>query len=259
MKKILVIIISGIIFLAGGLYLYKSRQPEIINIDLPPAKNYQDFVSEEQPSSTEDIVEEDIIEEEEVVEEEPSSSINLAVPFTSQAPTKNWEQPWQDACEEASILMVDYFYQNKKFPGAEQVEYILGPMVDWQIANWGGHHNLPVARVAELVTTTFGYETKIIEDLDADKIKAWLNQGVPVIVPADGHKLANPHFTGDGPDYHMMVIKGYVGDRFITNDPGTQYGADFVYTSENLLMSIGDWDIQKTSATGPKLGLVLLK
>lgn len=270
MKKYIIIIFSMVI-LGGGLFWYQNRQPDIITIDLPVAQDYQDFVDTEQPSSTEDIiediVEEDVVEEEiieeveeEIVEEEaPASSINLAVPFTSQAPTKNWEQPWQDACEEASILMVDYFYQNKDFPTPEQVEDILGPMVDWQIANWGGHYNLPVSKVAELVNITFGYQTQVIEDLDADKIKYWLNQGIPVVVPADGHKLANPHFTGDGPDYHMLVIKGYVDDKFITNDPGTQYGADFVYTSENLLYSIGNWDIQKTSAVGEKLGLVLLK
>lgn len=253
MKKIFIILILAIIFLAGGLFFYRqNKKPDVITIDLPPAQNYQDFVS-----STATIIPEPEETEEPAVE--PPTSINLAVPFTSQAPTKNWEQPWQDACEEASILMVDYFYRDQDFPEPTKVEDLLSAIIDWEITNWGGHENLPTARVSDLVHITFGYETKIIEDLDATKIKYWLDRGVPVIVPADGHKLNNPHFTGSGPDYHMLVIKGYVDDKFITNDPGTQYGADFVYTSANLLMSIGDWDIQKTSAAGKKLGLVLLK
>lgn len=34
----------------------------------------------------------------------------LPVPYTSQAPYAYWGQPWQDACEETSILMVDKYY-----------------------------------------------------------------------------------------------------------------------------------------------------
>ena len=34
-----------------------------------------------------------------------TEEINLDIPFTSQAPSLNWDQPYQDFCEEASILM----------------------------------------------------------------------------------------------------------------------------------------------------------
>ena len=76
-------------------------------------------------------------------------------------------------------------------------------------------------------------------------------------MPADGHKLNNPYFSNDGPDYHMLVIKGYSEDHFITNDPGTSWGAEFVYTSENLFYSIAEWNQKESQATGPKIGLVL--
>ena len=38
----------------------------------------------------------------------------LDVPFTSQAPHANWDLPYQEACEEASILMVHYFHKGKE-------------------------------------------------------------------------------------------------------------------------------------------------
>jgi hypothetical protein len=186
-------------------------------------------------------------------------NINLAVPFISQAPSGNWDQPFQDACEEASVLMVDYYYQEKDFPSQVEVESILLEMVGWQEENLGGHFDLPTAEVSEYAQATFGYQTEVINDLTAEKIRSLLNQGIPVIIPADGHKLENPFFSNDGPDYHMLVIKGYVDDKFITNDPGTRHGADFVYTEENLMYSIGDWDKDAHSATGPKLGLVLYR
>ena len=40
-----------------------------------------------------------------------TKEINLDVPFTSQAPHLNWDQPYQDFCEEASVLMaVQYLH-----------------------------------------------------------------------------------------------------------------------------------------------------
>ena len=40
--------------------------------------------------------------------------INIAVPFTSQAPYAIWDPLHDDACEEASLIMLDAFYKNKK-------------------------------------------------------------------------------------------------------------------------------------------------
>ncbi len=33
--------------------------------------------------------------------------------FVPQSPEQNWDQPWQDACEEAALLTVNYFYKNQ--------------------------------------------------------------------------------------------------------------------------------------------------
>ncbi|MFA6466703.1 MAG: C39 family peptidase [Patescibacteria group bacterium] len=269
-KYISVIIIIVVLF---GFWIYKNQKPELIKVDLPPAKEHQDFVSQ---NTNEDL----ILEEEIVVAEKPREeikqvieepveiikpletpgepqAINLALPFTSQAPTGNWDQPYQDACEEASLLMVDYYYQAKKMPSQEAVETILSSMVSWQEENWGGHHNLPIAKLAEYIRLFYDYRVEVVENVTVSQLKDFLNEGRPIIVPADGHKLANPFFSGDGPDYHMLVIKGYVDNNFITNDPGTRRGEDFVYSSQNMMDSIFDWDTKKSSATGPKNVLVL--
>ena len=44
-----------------------------------------------------------------VITKELSPTMNLSVPFTSQAPEQNWDEPWQDACEEAAVLMLDAY------------------------------------------------------------------------------------------------------------------------------------------------------
>jgi hypothetical protein len=272
MKKFFIIIFC-LLAILSVYYIYNNNRPDIIKVDLPEAREYQDFanssstdnqtganiISEDDNAPDETVVEvldnQNINTEEEVA----VSKINLSVPFTSQAPTANWDQPFQDACEEASILMVDYYYNNKDLPTKEEVESILRDLVFWQQENWGGHNNLTVEKAAQLAELNFGYKTEIINDLSIEKIKYYLSEGIPVIVPADGHKLDNPFFSGDGPDYHMLVIKGYVGDKFITNDPGTRKGADFVYEQTHLMGTIFDWDQKTDQANGPKRAFVMYK
>ena len=48
---------------------------------------------------------------------------------------------------------------------------------------------------------------------------------------------------GDGPLYHMLVVKGYTKDgTIITNDPGTRRGADFLYDPDALFNAVHDWN-----------------
>ena len=57
----------------------------------------------------------------------------------------------------------------------------------------------------------------------------------------------------------MLVIKGYLDNSFITNDPGTKRGENFIYSIDNLLLSLADWDIKKAYPNeGLKTGLVIL-
>ncbi len=257
-------IIFSLILLAllGGFFVWQNNNTKPITVDLPTAQDYQDFATST-TTDTEDEVEivelipDEQIESEVVEPESINKNINLNVPFTSQAPLADWSQPWQDACEEASVMMVDYYYQNKNLPSKEQVSDILKEMVDWQEENWSAHYNLSTAKLAEYVKITLNYQTEIVEDLNAEKLKFYLDKGQPIIIPADGKKLANPNFQNGGPDYHMLVVKGYVGNNFITNDPGTRLGADFIYSAENLLESIADWNQKESQTTGPKNGLII--
>jgi hypothetical protein len=264
MKNKLIVILA-ILVLGGGFFVWQKQKSKPITVDLPVAQDYQDFTTSTKEDSKDEVEKNEekvleVIDEQQIKDEivKPEiKNINLNVPFTSQAPLSDWSQPWQDACEEASILMVDYYYQNKSLPAKEEVSKLLKDMVDWQEKNWSGHYNLSTAQVAEYVKFTFNYDTEIIENLTSEKLKFYLDKGQPIIIPADGKKLANPNFKNGGPVYHMLVVKGYVGDNFITNDPGTRLGADFIYSSENLLDSIADWNQKESQSTGPKNGLII--
>ncbi len=196
-------------------------------------------------TSSEDVVAEEIVE---VVEEEPLPvSFNLAVPFTSQAPEKNWDQPWQDACEEAAILMLDAYYKEYNLSPLFAKDELL-KMVAWEEErNWGG--SIEIAKVKQVAeyfmsnTLEIGnWKLEILENPTVDQIKRFVAKGHPVYAVAYGKELPNPHFVNGGPEYHALIIRGYTDETFITNDPGTQFGENFEYQYDDLMNAIADWN-----------------
>jgi hypothetical protein len=169
--------------------------------------------------------------------------VNLAVPFLSQAPKQNWAMPYQEACEEASMLMVDAFYRGKQgaFTPTEGDRAILD-LVAFEEAR-GKTPDLAAREVAEIATAKWGYDVVVTSTVTPDLVKRALANGYPVILPANGKRLENPNFRNGGPPYHMLVIKGYANNRhWITNDPGTRLGADFTYRYAHLLSVARDWN-----------------
>lgn len=261
-KKLL---LPVIILLIGGFLFWRYQASQRVVIDIPQAQSYQEIVAQTEAEPVKQPVKkpdtkpaQNINTASNINEAAAEVSINLAVPFTVQAPLGHWVEPWEDACEEASVMMIDYYFQNKPLPPAEQIEIILAKMVDWQVKNWGSHEDLGVDQLADFIEENYQYKVEKVENLTVEKIIDYLKRGLPLIIPADGHKLDNPYFSGDGPDYHMLVVKGYKDGHFITNDPGTKRGADFIYSEENLMYSLADWDQKKSSATGPKRALAIL-
>jgi len=171
--------------------------------------------------------------------------INLAVPFTSQAPKQVWDMPYQEACEEAAMLMVDSYYRGRtaKFTPDEGDAAIL-KLIAYENIHYEGKADMTAAEVATFVKEYYGYKQVIVRELTTlDQVKAALALGYPVMTPAYGKALGNPNFRNGGPPYHMLVIKGYLKDgRIITNDSGTRKGADYVYDPQVLFNALHDWN-----------------
>lgn len=183
------------------------------------------------------------------------TEINLAVPFQSQAPFGDWAEPYKEACEEASLIMVDYFLRGASL-SAQQMKEAIDAQVAWEGKQWAGNPDLSINSLRELADVFYDYQTESVLDLTIEKIKDQLRRGHPVIVPAAGRQLGNPYFRQPGPYYHMLVIKGYTKDGwFITNDPGTRRGADYLYKMDILMAAIHDWG--GDSPDGGKTGMLM--
>jgi hypothetical protein len=172
------------------------------------------------------------------------TTFNLAVPFTSQAPYGNWDALHEDACEEASFYMAMQFFDGNKTENldAATTDKVLYDMVDKETALSMGYSISAAEAVTFIASYTDDFKAKIVENPTADDIKKLVSQGIPVIVPAAGRELHNPFFTGEGPLYHMLLIRGYTADSFITNDPGTRHGKNYTYKIPVLMSAIGDWN-----------------
>ncbi len=169
-------------------------------------------------------------------------SINLAIPFTSQAPHANWDLPYQEACEEASMLMSARFLQGRTIDGANDADAAILQLVDHATNVMKYPIDSTAQETANILEDFYKLDTELIYDFTWDDVKLALAQGYPVILPAAGRELGNPNFTSPGPIYHMLVIKGYTPSVVITNDPGTRKGADYQYSYDTLFNAAHDWN-----------------
>lgn len=171
-----------------------------------------------------------------------------AVPFTVQAPFAEWSDPvFQDACEEASIIMAAAWVSGKTLT-KEQAKKDIEALAQYQKKSFGHSVDTSVRDTEKLlqdflkVSTTEVKRGVTVQDIEealaADKI---------VLAPTDGRKLKNPNFTQPGPPRHMVVVVGYddAAEEFIVNDPGTRKGEGYRYDQAVLYEAILDYPTGK--------------
>lgn len=166
----------------------------------------------------------------------------IIVPFIVQAPNANWDQIHEEACEEASLLMIKHFLNNSSIKTVTEADKEILELIDFE-SKTGYQISIALKELSEIAEKHYGLKKGRVEtNITIEQIKKELAEDKPVIVPAAGKILPNPNFRNGGPLYHMLVIKGYDKNGFITNDPGTRNGEGFRYTFDALFNAIHDWD-----------------
>ena len=168
----------------------------------------------------------------------------LHVPFTPQAPTANWDELHNEACEEVSVIMTQQYFagDQRAILPPEEVEEQISKLTEWEDNHFGYHLDVNSQETAQLLENFYGLKTKILTDYNQDTIKQELAKKHLVLLPANGKLLGNPNFRSPGPPYHMLVIKGYNSNLFITNDPGTRKGQSYPYSFSTLYKANGNFD-----------------
>lgn len=215
-------IVIGIVALAFGAALIwsQAKNPEPVEQAETPSQSTNTPPASNEPDPQENT--------------EAVSRVVLEVPFTTQAPTGNWDDGrQQDGCEEASLLMAWSWVIGAKTITPSEAEKTIIDMSEFEKAEYGNYLDLNAQDSVKLMKDYFKHQKVSYElDITIEDIKDALRQGKLVIVPANGKRLNNPNFSNGGPNTHMFVIKGFDDDKrqFITNDPGTRNGRDYVYS-----------------------------
>ncbi|MFA6428317.1 MAG: C39 family peptidase [Candidatus Buchananbacteria bacterium] len=164
----------------------------------------------------------------------------LSVPFASQAPLGDWRPLYNEACEEASMIMVAKYFKQETLSAAIMNEEIL-KLVAWE-QKQGYAIDLTASEVVKILADYFSINARAVKTVTPELIKGELLKGNPIIIPVAGRELGNPNFRNPGPLYHMLVIRGYNDKSFITNDPGTKNGSGYQYLYQRLIEAIHDWN-----------------
>jgi hypothetical protein len=173
-----------------------------------------------------------------------SASTILSVPFTSQAPLGSWEQPWQDACEETSITMIDAFYRGDTddWLHPNDARDRIGLVVDVKTEHYGYSHDEKASDITLLINNFFSWEAHVVHNPSIALLMKELDQGRPIILPVYAPALKNPYYSGFF-EYHVIVLSGYDDKRnvFIAQDPGTRKGRGLLYSYETIMNAMHDY------------------
>lgn len=245
---------------------FRKNKEEKSQIDLPSVETEEVLIEEAEEAK--ELIKEDEdngadVEDVKIIlkdlNEVALESVKIEVPFTVQAPYGVWDERHEEACEEASLLMVaKYLAEEKLTPEISEKE--LQKMIDFQVEKYGDYKDSDMDELIELAEDFYDLKNlEVIYDFKKEKIKEELSKGNPIIVPTAGRQLGNPYFTLPGPLYHNLVLIGYNGNNIITNDPGTKRGEDFIYDIDVLYNAIHDFTGKKEDIEKGRKAMVVIR
>lgn len=182
------------------------------------------------------------LEEESGQENKKDPEAVRTLPFLAQAPDGQWEKDlYQNACEEASLLMVAGFFQGEIYD-TDEGKRAIQHVAKWQKETIGTSVDTSAADTLRTLREYFQLQGSLVEQVSIQEMQELLRENL-LLLPTNGQKLKNPHFTQPGPETHMLVVHGYdeAHKKFLVHDPGTKFGEGYQYTSEVLLDALANY------------------
>lgn len=181
--------------------------------------------------------------------------VTLFVPYVSEAPEGDWSGDWVNACEEATITMVDAYYRGLNEVSTEDAKKSLEKLFDEEDKLFGSNKNTDSKQIKEIVDNFFDFGVSIKTNPTIGDIKKELYEGRPVISLHFGFDLQNKNipFSPTLSSYHTIVIVGYDDLRqvFIAHDPGDEEDGHNIYYSYKIIMnSLHDYNVATNKTDG---------
>lgn len=173
------------------------------------------------------------------------TEVNLLVPFAMQAPFSYWGMPYQEACEEAALILADKYFRGgaltKKIMDSE-----IKKLIEWEKQKFGLFTDTALEEMKQIAVEYFGLNAEIDFDVSIENIKARLAAGRLVLAPTAGRDLKNPFYKQPGPLFHILVIRGYTKNQFITNDVGIGRGFGYQFDFQTVINAIHDLPLKES-------------
>lgn len=187
---------------------------------------------------------------------EKPTKVLLEVPYVNEAPDGNFTGPWKNACEEASITMVEKYYLGEKSVSIEEAKKYMQTLFDMEDGLYGSNASTDAMQTAKIINDYSSYGAVIKDNPTLNEIKRELIRKHPVISLHYGFDLKNKNipFSAIGSYYHVMVIVGYDDEKkeFITNDDGDMVdGKNHRYNYDLFMNSLHDYNSSLNKTNGP--------
>jgi len=171
-----------------------------------------------------------------------ATTVDWPVPFAMQAPFSNWDMPYQEMCEETALVLSAKYYKNEPIDKAT-MDQELKKVRDWESIEWGVYTDSTAEEIKKMGESVFGLNIEISTDVSIENIKDHLRKNQLVLVPTAGRELGNPYFKQPGPLYHVLVVRGFTDNSFITNDVGIGKGEGYKYKFQTVINAAHDLPI----------------
>lgn len=251
-KYLFLLFIAFLFFGLGGVFLFSQNKEYSVSSEsfegILKAEVVEKLLEEKEAESSLPSLEEGAEEEKEILPDK----FRLEVSFASQAPFANWNEDYNDACEEAAIIITHYFLTDNELTPEIADKQILA-MLDFQEKNYSERNkDLEAMETAKLAKDFYNYtNVKVKYNISIEDIKKEIYKKNPVILPIAGRLLfgpleegKNPYYREPGPLYHMLVAIGWDDEKeeMIVNDPGTSRGENFSFKYEVLENALHEWN-----------------
>jgi hypothetical protein len=180
----------------------------------------------------------------------------LDVPYINEAPDGNFSGNWKNACEEASITMVEKYYSGEKSVSIEEAKISMRILFDIQDRLYGTNASIDAIKIVEVINKYSSYKAILKNSPTINEIKKELIYKHPIISLHYGFDLQNKNipFSVIGSYYHVMVIVGYDNKtkEFIVNDDGDmKNGKNHRYEYNLFMNSLHDYNFALNKTNGP--------
>lgn len=182
--------------------------------------------------------------------------IKLKVPYTSEIPLGSWVKPWNNACEEATIVMAEsYYFGNQTMDKKTAVKYMT-PLFGIQNKIFGGNADTDATRTAKLINNYLAVSATIKTNPTLEEIKEQLRAGKPVVSFHYAKNIKNPHYRwrAGGSYYHVVLLVGFDDNtaEFFVHDSGDDVsGAYHRYSYDLIMNTLHDFNHKTRKADGP--------